>query len=190
MKIILASGSPRRQMYMKNLGFDFEVKVSNADEKLIGKNPVLLAKQLAMLKASTVAKEMTGTALVIGADSIVICKGKLLGKPKNRSDCRNMLRFLSGSSHKVITGVCMIRTDNKKILVKTETTFVRMRNILPSEIERYILTDEPYDKAAGYGIQGTAAMFIESVRGCYTNITGFPVPLVLSMLKTMGIKRD
>lgn len=171
-KIVLASASPRRSEILKNAGFDFTVRVSNADETLPeGISPENAVKLLAEIKASAV--ERNKGEIIIGADTVVCLDDKILGKPKNYDEAFEMLKSLSGRSHFVYTGVCGI-TDSDKICFaeKTEVTFSEMTD---KEISGYIETGDCFDKAGGYGIQGYASRFITGIKGDYFNVVGLPI---------------
>lgn len=172
MKIILASGSPRRKEIMKNAGYDFEVKTSSADETLPDKIEADEAvKYLAEIKGNAVnADENT---LVVSADTVVALDGKILGKPKDKADAFSMLSSLSGRTHTVLTGVC-VRLGEKKT-VFCESTRVKFYPLSDGEIEAYIATGEPFDKAGAYGIQGKGALLVEKIDGDYLNVVGLPM---------------
>lgn len=173
MKIILASASPRRRKLMKLITDDFNVVSTDSDETLPdGINLYKASEYLASLKALSAAQSYPD-ALIIGCDTTVICDNSILGKPKNREECRKSLEMLSGRTHQVITG-CSIVYRNKKtsFSVVTDVTF---RNLSDDDIQWYISTDEPYDKAGGYGIQGKGALLVEKINGDYFNVVGLPV---------------
>ena len=159
---------------------DFTVLPSGFDENgLTAAGPAELAGKLVEGKCLWVAKTHPEDT-VIGCDTVVDCDGEVFGKPKNMDDARRMLTALSGREHLVHTGVCICRGSEKQCSVTT--TAVRFYPLSAEQIEAYIATDEPYDKAGGYGIQGTAALFCEGIRGCYYNVMGFPVSAVARML--------
>ncbi len=173
MSIILASGSPRRRELMHLITDDFTVKTTDADETLPGGIPAEnAAEYLAAVKAKAGA-EMYPENTVIGCDTVVIIDGEILGKPKNRADALRMLRLLSGRTHKVITGVAI--AEGESVHSFSEVTEVTFCEITDSELERYLDTDEPYDKAGAYGIQGKASVFISGIKGDYFNVVGLPV---------------
>lgn len=183
MKIILASASPRRKELLSMITGDFEIQVSDADESAV-KCPDILktAETLARVKAESVALK-NPDCIVIGADTVVRCGDKILGKPKNRAEAREMLGLLSGQSHFVDTGVCIVK--NGVTVSFTETTEVEFCAISESEKESYIESGEPFDKAGGYGIQGKAALFVKGIRGDYFNVVGLPVSALYHRLKEM-----
>ncbi len=181
MKIILASASPRRCELMKLITDDFiavpaEIPESLPDDIM----PEDAAGYLSELKAHAVAEKYRDST-VIGCDTVVICQGKILGKPADKDQCREYLRSLSGRSHEVITGCTIINNERKiSFSVRTEVFF---RNIDDNEIEEYIMTDEPYDKAGGYAIQGKGALFAEKISGDFYNVVGLPVSQLYTQLK-------
>lgn len=187
--IILASGSPRRQELLTNLGLDFKVIVSDVDESM-GENmlPAQLVEKLAERKASAVAAEFSGEGLVIGADTIVILGNKLMGKPQDRSDAIEMLRELQGRSHEVFTGVAVIDVATGQSVVTHQATAVRFKPMTMEQIERYVDTGEPMDKAGAYAVQGKASIFIDSIRGCYFNVVGLPVAKLADALRVFGVE--
>lgn len=183
--IILASGSPRRQEILKGLGFEFETIPSNiSEDEVLWEEPEKRSKLLAELKAVDVQKEHP-TRKIIGADTIVYCDGIRMEKPANAKEAAEMLKRLSGRDHEVITGLAIVAPPNRRT-IRAERTKVYFREIDNSEIERYIDTGEPFDKAGGYAIQGHASVFIEKIEGCYFNVVGLPVPLLFRMLKETG----
>lgn len=186
-RIILASASPRRRELLAQIDLKFEVipsLVSEEGEPL--STPAKTAEYLAVIKAEDVAGKLTGDGYVIGADTIVVLDGVLYGKPVNKADARGMLTRLQGRAHQVITGIAVIRLRDKEILVEHETTTVMMRPLTLEEVDRYIDTGEPMDKAGAYAIQGRGAVFIPSISGCYFNVVGLPLARLLSMLNKLG----
>ncbi len=180
-KIILASASPRRRELMAIITEDFEVKTADVDETIEeGTSPENAVMQLSLKKASAVSENSKGR-LVIGADTVVVCDGKILGKPENRNHAKEMLLMLSGRTHCVLTGVTI--TDGEKadtFFVKSDVTFFPLSE---DEISRYAESGEPDDKAGAYAIQGKASLFVEKINGDYFNIVGFPVSEVNRHLK-------
>lgn len=175
MKLVLASKSPRRSEILKNAGFDFTVRVADADETVPdGTNPEDAVTIIATRKAMAVERAENET--VIGADTVVVLDGKILGKPKDREDAFNMIKSLSGRVHSVFTGVCII-TDGKS-LTFAEKTSVEFLHLSDEEINAYINTDEPYDKAGAYGIQGLASKFVKGINGDYFNVVGLPISAI------------
>lgn len=173
MNIILASASPRRRELMGIITPDFTAVSIDADETLPDNiNPLTASEYLAEIKASAAAEKFPDS-IVIGCDTTVICGGEILGKPKNKEECRRFMNMLSGRTHQVATGCCIIAKNRKTSF--TEITEVTFRQLSAEEIEEYISTDEPYDKAGGYGIQGKASLLIEKINGDYFNVVGLPV---------------
>lgn len=179
--ILLASGSPRRKELLAQAGFDFAVEVSNADEDVAEVSPVRLVKELALRKAQAVADQHTDSCLIVGADTIVVHDGQVLGKPADAEDAKRMLRTLSGDIHQVYTGVALLRLKEGEVTEKrsfSECTDVEMTEMSETEIETYVASGEPMDKAGAYGIQGKAAVFIRGIKGDYYNVVGLPVSRV------------
>ncbi|MBM7685615.1 Maf family protein [Defluviitalea raffinosedens] len=187
-KIILASGSPRRKILLEQLGLSFDIIVSNTDEVI---DPMLspseLVIQLSKQKAADVAKNLEGDFVVLGADTIVVYKDKVLGKPKDREEAKAMLTMLQGNMHEVYTGITLIQTKNHLIKVGYERTEVYMRPLSSSIIDAYTNTREPMDKAGAYGIQGVGAVLIDKVCGDYNNVVGLPLKLLSILLKEMDV---
>lgn len=186
-KIILASASPRRRELMHLLGMDFEVVVSEADEHTNQTNPSEYVCELSQKKAEAVREHLKGLGkwaedyIIIGADTIVSHHGNILTKPEDAEQARQMIRELSGDTHQVYTGVTLFMED--KIVNFFEKTDVSVYNMTDEEIERYILTGEPMDKAGAYGIQGKFAVYIQGIQGDYNNVVGLPVARLYHELK-------
>ena len=180
-QLILASGSPRRKELLALVTPDFTVKVSDVDESAItAPTPAGLAKALARAKCLAVA-EIEPEALVLGSDTVVEFEGEVFGKPKNRQDAQRMLQALSGKRHYVHTGVCMAQGDHiENFVVSSAVDFFPIEE---ADLQGYIDTKEPYDKAGGYAIQGHAAVWCKGIEGCYYNIMGLPVSQVAQALK-------
>lgn len=181
-KIVLASKSPRRKQILKNAGYSFEVFVSDADEDLEIKDATLLVRELAMLKACDVARGVSGDRYIVGADTVVCIDGRILGKPKNTRQARLMLKLLSGRTHQVYTGVCVVEKKSGALICKCERSDVTFRKLTSSEISEYVKTSEPMDKAGAYAIQGLAGAFVDKVSGNFDNIVGFPMKLFEEIL--------
>jgi len=188
--LILASASPRRQELLRNAGIPFSVQPANVPEKYrAGEVPEACVRRLAREKAEAVAHGVNSKAAILAADTEVVLdlvSGTPLGKPSDESDAVQMLKRLSGKSHYVITGVCLRwRGENSEWQSRdaAETTLVQMRHISDQEIEEYVATGEPMDKAGAYAIQGIASRWIPRIEGCYFNVVGLPVPLVYRMLR-------
>lgn len=187
MEIILASASPRRKELLELMGLPFSVCVSDADETT-DENlpPYFIVEQLSLLKASDVAGKLRAEgkkALVIGADTIVVFGGAILTKPKDKEDAKKMLTMLSGKWHSVLSGVTVMDTKTAKsetFYVETKVHFV---DVTEEEIDRYIATNEPMDKAGSYGIQGKGSVFIDKIEGDYFNVVGLPIHKLARVLK-------
>ena len=183
MEVILASQSPRRRELMGLFHIPFTVRVSDADETM---DPKLSAAEAVGLvsrrKAEAVSREADD--LVIAADTIVVCGGEILGKPKDTADARRMLRLLSGRDHQVMTGMTLLRGDHTRTV--TEITDIHFRELSDREIDAYIRTGEPMDKAGSYGIQGGAALFAQHLVGDYYNVMGLPVCRLSQLLRELA----
>jgi septum formation protein len=179
--LVLASSSPRRAEILRRSGWPFEAVASNIDETArAGEGAVEYVERLACEKAETVA-EGRASGLVLGADTVVVVGGQVLGKPVDDADARRMLELLSGRWHDVLSGVALVRTETSEVLVAHELTRVRFASLTDAEIDWYISTGEPADKAGAYAIQGHAALFIEEIEGDYWNIVGLPIRLVYKL---------
>ena len=184
MRLILASASPRRRELLRLAGFNFEVRPSTVEEVVLpGEAAEDFARRAAREKALSVAATAPPDSLVLGADTIVVADGEILGKPADREDATRMLRRLAGVTHRVITGVCLVRAPERVEALAHETTFVTFRNLDEQEIAGYVASGEPFDKAGAYGIQGLASKFVTRIEGCYFNVVGLPVALVYDLLK-------
>jgi septum formation protein len=186
MRLILASRSPRRRELLRQAGFDFDVRPSSVEETTSpSETPEESARRAAREKALEVAASAPPESLVLGADTVVVADGEILGKPANASDAARMLRLLSGVTHRVITGVCIVRAPDRVEALAHETTFVTFRSLDNDELQDYLASGEPFDKAGAYGIQGLASKFVTRVEGCYFNVVGLPVALVYELLKPL-----
>ena len=163
MRFILASKSPRRKEILSDLGLKFEVITADTDESCDIKDPCALVRELALRKGRAVADGIDGDTLIIASDTVVACNGEILGKPKDKADARRMLDMLSGSRHDVISGIAIITKD--KEAVASEVTHVIFDKLSESDKELYVNSDEPYDKAGAYAIQGLASMWIKGIEG-------------------------
>lgn len=185
--IILASSSPRRKELLTQIGCKFKVVPSEAEED---NSKALPPEQLvinnAVAKAKDIADKLTGNDVIIGADTIVVMQGEVYGKPINLADAKRMLSSLSGNVHTVYTGIAVIKDHT--IWCEFEKTTVRLSKLTSEEIDKYIATGEPMDKAGAYAIQGIATMFIEEIHGCYTNVVGLPLNKLANLCKKAGIK--
>lgn len=188
MKIILASGSPRRKELLEMLRVQhLEIIPAKGEEKAHPElSPSELVKELSRCKAAEVAQNHGGAdTVVIGADTIVVLDGAVLGKPVDEADAERMLHALSGRSHTVYTGVCVMRGEEVK--QHAERTEVFFRTLSDGEIRRYIATGEPMDKAGAYGAQGFASLFVEKLEGDFFNVMGLPLCALGTMLKEIGV---
>jgi septum formation protein len=180
--LILASRSPRRQALLRAVGIEFRVVIPEVEEMVPSRAPgryAHIARRAALAKAAAVAATQPET--VLGADTIVVSAGEILGKPRDEAEARRMLGQLSGGWHRVYTGVALACGGRR--LLGYERTEVAFRRLSKNEIDEYVHSGEPMDKAGAYAIQGEGAALVRSVRGCFTNVIGLPVPKVLSMLK-------
>ena len=175
-RLILASASPRRSALLSQIGLTFEIFPSEIEELVPDKDlsPEKVTQKLAKLKARTVAERYT-EGVIIGADTLVLFKKELLGKPKNREDAKSMLSRLSGKTHRVITGVALIDVKKNTETTWSEVTKVCFRELCADEIDNYIQSGESKDKAGAYGIQGRGAAFVKRIDGCYFNVVGLPL---------------
>ncbi len=207
-EIILASGSPRRKELLEQIGIPFQIKVSRCEERINQKEPEEIVKELSAQKAEAVAKTV-GRGIILGADTIVWLNGRVMGKPKDREDARQMLNALQGRGHSVFTGVTLIEkgccgTDEKedgkdredsrmgkiretggeeRVLSFAVETRVFVHQMSEAEIESYLDTGDPFDKAGSYGIQGPFAAYVDGIEGDYNNVVGLPVARVYQELK-------
>ena len=196
MKIILASGSPRRKELLEQAGYTFTIEVSDADEQIQAKNPEHLVEELSRRKAFAVARQhlrgqnpdmdFSGKEplMVIGADTVVALEGQILGKPAEEEDAVRMLQELAGKTHQVYTGVCILSAKGQESLFfeRTDVTFFPLTQ---EEIWNYIHEEKPFDKAGSYGIQGKAAVFVEKIQGDFFNVVGFPAARFIRKLRTL-----
>lgn len=175
--LILASASPRRKELLAQIGLDFTVMPADVDEQIQWENPVQLVKELARRKAYAVAGRTVQDACILGADTIVVHKGKILGKPADRGEAISMLSMLQGDTHSVFTGVCAVKKESTGMeeIVFAEETKVSVCRMELWEMEEYADTSEPMDKAGAYGIQGIFAKYIRCIQGDYNNVVGLPV---------------
>jgi len=185
--LILASSSPRRAELLQAAGISFRVQAANVDEAVqTGERSIDYVIRLAREKASVVAELCQESAVVLGADTIVVIENELIGKPADEDDARRMLRMLSGKWHEVLTGVALITPREAR--TDAATTRVKFAPLSDDEIEWYVASGEPSDKAGAYAIQGLASRFVERIEGSYSNVVGLPVETVWRLLKEMGIE--
>jgi len=186
-RLILASSSPRRSYLLDQAGLTFTVIPSSFDENSVSlSTPETYVKALAEAKAADVSKAYPEN-WVIGADTIVVIDGKILGKPDSKEQARTMLKSLSGKTHQVHTGYCICCRAKERTFSNTVKTDVLFKNLADNEIEWYINTSEPFDKAGAYAIQGLGTFIVKSIKGSYTNVVGLPVCEVIEFLIQEGI---
>jgi nucleoside triphosphate pyrophosphatase len=184
MRLILASASPRRRELLRDAGFNFEVRPSQIVEEIQqGELPEDFVRRTAREKALQIAASSPRGGLVLGADTVVVIDGQTLGKPSDPQDATRMLRLLSGRTHQVHTGICLVRAPDSIEALKHETTLVTFRELDEEEIRQYVESGEPSDKAGAYAIQGLASKFVTRISGCYSNVVGLPIALVYEILK-------
>ncbi|HOL09359.1 MAG TPA: Maf family protein [Bacillota bacterium] len=185
-EITLASASPRRAELLKQVGLSFRVVPSDVDESLIQHNsPEDLVLQLAKLKAENVAAQIE-SGYVIGADTVVVLDEEILGKPRGTTEAITMLTMLSGKEHSVYTGLAVIDLPENRVFAEVVETKVKFRELSQKEIEEYVASGEPFDKAGAYGIQGRGAIFVERIDGCYFNVVGLPISKLIVMLQKIS----
>ena len=189
MNIILASASVRRAELLKKVTSNFEIMVSDIEESdiLFSGNCGDYVISLAKAKAMDICSKVKKPAAIIGCDTIVYLKGKVLGKPKDNLEAFQMLSDLSDNTHEVYTGIAVINTETQKISTEYVCTEVKFSKLSEEEINKYIETGEPFDKAGAYGIQGAASLFVEELKGCYYSVVGLPVNKLYFMLREMGV---
>jgi septum formation protein len=182
-KLILASRSPRRAEILSVVDWPFEVVVAGVDETLRpNEHPLEYVQRLALAKAQAVAANLE-QGLVLGADTTVVIEDQILGQPTDEDDARRMLKLLSGKWHEVLTGVALVSGEERR--VDNELTRVRFAELRNEEIEWYVATREPMDKAGAYGVQGKAALFIKEIAGDYFNVMGLPIRLVYELSRSV-----
>jgi nucleoside triphosphate pyrophosphatase len=186
-QLILASASPRRRELLAQLAIPFTIMPANIDESVMpGEGPWAYTRRVAYAKAQHIARQCP-TAVVLGADSVVVLEHHILGKPRDPDDARQMLSRLSGRMHTVMTAVAVLHDARHVVCLDVVPTLVRFRPLSRSAMERYIATGEPMDKAGAYAIQGAAAAFVESWEGCYTNVVGLPLRRTAAFLQAVGL---
>lgn len=189
-RLILASKSPRRAEILHHAGIAFEVLAANVNEARRSRESAhAYVGRLAAAKAHVAAeraKRKKQHGFIIGADTVVFAQGKILGKPADVKEARRMLRLLSGKTHQVLTGVSIVSLPSGRQSHHVETTRVKFTKLSSTQIDHYIATGEPFDKAGGYGIQGIGGRFVTAVEGCYFNVMGLPLSRVWSMLTGLG----
>lgn len=185
MRIILASASPRRRELLSQLGVEFEVCPSQGEEKITEVLPERAVMELAQQKAAEIAVKTEGNAWILGADTVVVYDQKILGKPKDAEDAKRMLCMLQDKKHQVYTGVCIWKKENgtedvRCFFEKTDVVFYPMTE---EEIDQYVATGEPMDKAGSYGIQGVGGLYVREIHGDYNNVVGLPIARLYHELK-------
>ena len=188
MKFILASSSPRRQELLLRLQTPFDIILPDVDESIIPPDgsPETYCTALAELKANDISQHYPNN-LVIGSDTIVVLDNNIMGKPEDKTMAQNMLETLSGKTHHVYTGVCLKWADKNIHHLFAEITMVTFRELSEADINHYIESCPPYDKAGSYGIQDWSAVFVQEIKGCYDNVVGFPISRFYQELKKLGI---
>jgi septum formation protein len=186
-RLVLASTSPRRKELLESVGIDFEIIAPSSDESLLEKeNPEDYVIRIASEKSLSVSQQLRGDYIVIGADTAVVVDNKVLGKPYNVIEAREMLNKISGRAHHVLTAFSITKPLDEILHNHVVGTEVMVKTLEPEEIEGYIKTTEPMDKAGAYGIQGIGAFMIKEIRGSYTNVVGLPLVEVVDVLKKLG----
>jgi septum formation protein len=184
-RIVLASSSPRRREILSALGLSFETRPSDVDESLRGGEPAFeAAERLAREKASAVAAGASD-ALVVAADTLVVLDGEALGKPRDRADARRTLSRLAGRAHEVVTGVALARSG--RLVSGRDVTRVQFAPMTPAEVEAYVASGEPDDRAGSYAIQGIGGLFVTRVEGSPSNVVGLPVRLLYTLAAELGV---
>lgn len=186
MKIVLASQSPRRRELLGKMGLEFTTRSPEIDEDAVQGLPAQeLVKVLSREKALHIAREEDPDTVVIGSDTVVVLDGAILGKPASAAQAEEMLEGLSGRSHEVCTGITVCQGD--KVVSQAEVTQVTFRTLTRQEIQQYVRTGEPMDKAGAYGIQGYGALLVEGIRGDYSSVVGLPVCRLGRILQDFGV---
>ncbi|CCU78496.1 Septum formation protein Maf [Halanaerobium saccharolyticum subsp. saccharolyticum DSM 6643] len=182
LKLVLASASPRREEILKKLNLKFTIVPAKINEEnFSNSDPIELVKTLALEKAKSVS-ELVEEAIVIAADTVVVFKGQILGKPADEADAKNMLKSLNSNQHQVITGLAVLNSSKEKIFVEHNITDVKMTNMTEKEIDNYIETGEPMGKAGSYAIQGYGGLFVEEIKGSYHSVMGLPIHQLAKLL--------
>ncbi len=189
-KIILASASPRRKELLEKAGVIFQVLPGNGEEQITSSDPEDIVKELSLGKAQAVEPLVTEDALIIGADTIVVFRGRILGKPADAEDAVQTLTMLQGNTHQVYTGVTVIQKEEGRCRTYSfaECTDVTFYPVSHEEILKYVAGGEPFDKAGSYGIQGGFGKYVKGIRGDYSNVVGLPVARLLYEMKQQGIQ--
>lgn len=185
--LILASQSPRRQAFLKQMGYDFQCLAANIDEsQRLNETPYDYVTRLALAKAQYIAN-IHQQAVVLGSDTSVIFDGQVLGKPQNQADCLSTLSLLSGQKHQVLTAIAVV--SSQKSVVEVVATDVFFKALSKQEMQRYWQTGEPQDKAGSYGIQGIGGQFVKQIHGSYSAVVGLPLYETAQLLSSFGLKQ-
>lgn len=195
-RLILASTSPRRRWLLEQVGLSFEVADSALDESTVGgggRPPRELTQALALAKAGAVAGRLARSlapheAVVLGADTVVVLDGEVLGKPRDAAEAVGMLGRLQGRTHAVVTGVALVEPGGGRPVTAAEITNVTMRPLSPEQIRAYVASGEPLDKAGAYAIQGLGSVLVTRIEGCFYNVVGLPLALTADLLRRFGIE--
>lgn len=186
MELILASASPRRKELLEKIGLPFTVQPAKGEERITQKSPADVVMELSRQKAEEVAAQQTGPCIILGADTVVAKGEKIMGKPKDAADAKQMLRSIADDCHQVYTGVTLIRTGaHPQSVTFQEKTDVFLYPISDAELDAYIASGDPMDKAGAYGIQGDFAIYVKRIAGDYYNVVGLPIGRVYQELKRM-----
>lgn len=186
MELILASASPRRKELLEKIGLPFTVQPAKGEERITQKSPAAVVMELSRQKAEEIAAAQTGDCIIIGADTVVAKGEKIMGKPKDAADAKQMLRSIADDCHQVYTGVTLIRTGaHPQSVAFQEKTDVFLYPISDAELDAYIASGDPMDKAGAYGIQGDFAIYVKRIAGDYYNVVGLPIGRVYQELKRM-----
>lgn len=186
MELILASASPRRKELLEKIGLPFTVQPAKGEERITQKSPAAVVMELSRQKAEEIAAAQTGDCIIIGADTVVAKGEKIMGKPKDAADAKQMLRSIADDCHQVYTGVTLIRTGaHPQNVTFQEKTDVCLYPISDAEADAYIASGDPMDKAGAYGIQGDFAIYVKRIAGDYYNVVGLPIGRVYQELKRM-----
>jgi len=187
-RIVLASASPRRKELLEQIGLRFEVDPTNYDEeRTAASEPHGMARGLSLGKARSAARKHRN-AIIIAADTLVVLDGTVFGKPHTNAQAREMLRAFSGRTHSVITGFTILDAETGKVLSRSVETRVHMRKLTLEEIDSYVRTKEPLDKAGGYAIQGWGVVLVDRIEGDYSNVVGLPLSALAESLREFGVR--
>ena len=186
MELILASASPRRKELLEKIGLPFTVQPAKGEERITQKSPAAVVMELSRQKAEEIAAAQTEDCIIIGADTVVARGDKIMGKPKDAADAKQMLRSIADDCHQVYTGVTLIRTGaHPQSVTFQEKTDIFLYPISDAELDAYIASGDPMDKAGAYGIQGDFAIYVKRIAGDYYNVVGLPIGRVYQELKRM-----